>query len=186
MENCSACDCHEKAYGYLFIYLRQVEGHEATVYANFKSRAEEAGILILGEMGLDPGLDHLTASKMIDEIGPSNITSFQSWCGGLPAPECTGIGNPLKYKFSWSPKGAFLALNNKCRFLLDGKVVEIDKGGASLDHAFSFSDFNLSRHKNILTPSLFPGFCLEGLANRDSLAYLAAYNLENCRNKPFI
>ena len=130
-------------------------------------------------MGLDPGLDHLTAVNIIDEFGPSNITSFQSWCGGLPAPECTGVGNPLKYKFSWSPKGALLAPTNRCRFLLDGKIVEFDEGGASLDHPFSFGDFNL-KGENILTPSLWPGFHLEGLANRNSLAYLPAYNLANC------
>lgn len=131
-------------------------------------------------MGLDPGLDHLTAAKLINEMGPSKISSFQSWCGGLPAPECTGTGNPLKYKFSWSPKGSLLAPLNACRFMVDEKVFEFKEGGSSLDHPFSFAEnFSVDKKDFLIAPSLLPGFNLEGLANRDSLAYLPTYGLEN-------
>jgi alpha-aminoadipic semialdehyde synthase len=68
-------------------------------------KAKAAGVTILGEMGLDPGMDHMSAMKVIDEAKAkgSVVRSFSSICGGLPAPEAAD--NPLGYKFSWSPKG---------------------------------------------------------------------------------
>jgi len=67
--------------------------------------AKEAGITVMNEIGLDPGIDHLYAVKTIDEVHKAGgkITSFLSYCGGLPAPECSD--NPLGYKFSWSSRG---------------------------------------------------------------------------------
>jgi saccharopine dehydrogenase-like NADP-dependent oxidoreductase len=55
----------------------------------------------LNEIGLDPGIDHLTACQVFDEVKDrgGKITSFVSWCGGLPAPE--NSDNPIGYKFSW-------------------------------------------------------------------------------------
>ncbi|HEX8316602.1 MAG TPA: saccharopine dehydrogenase C-terminal domain-containing protein, partial [Flavisolibacter sp.] len=68
-----------------------------------------AGLLFLCEMGLDPGIDHMSAKKMIDDIhaGGGKITSFFSHCGGLVAPESDD--NPWHYKISWNPRNIVLA-----------------------------------------------------------------------------
>jgi saccharopine dehydrogenase-like NADP-dependent oxidoreductase len=85
-------------------------------------RVEKAGIVVMNEIGLDPGIDHLYAIKVIDEVHSNGgkILSFVSYCGGLPAPEASN--NPLGYKFSWSSRGVLLALRNSARFWQDGKV----------------------------------------------------------------
>ena len=77
---------------------------------------------ILNEIGLDPGIDHLSAMKIIDEVKHEGgkILSFSSVCGGLPAPEASD--NPLGYKFSWSPRGVLSAGLNPSKFLNNGKV----------------------------------------------------------------
>jgi saccharopine dehydrogenase (NADP+, L-glutamate forming) len=89
------------------------------------AEAKEAGITVMNEIGLDPGIDHLYAVKTIDEVHKAGgkITSFLSYCGGLPAPECSD--NPLGYKFSWSSRGVLLALKNSARYYKDGKIVDV-------------------------------------------------------------
>ena len=86
---------------------------------------EEAGITVMNEIGLDPGIDHLYAVKTIEEVHKAGgkIVSFLSYCGGLPAPE--NSDNPLGYKFSWSSRGVLLALRNQAKYWLDGKVIDI-------------------------------------------------------------
>ncbi len=68
-------------------------------------RARAADIILLNEIGVDPGIDHMSAMQIIDDVHRKGgeITSFRSWCGGLPAPEANT--NPFGYKFSWSPRG---------------------------------------------------------------------------------
>src|SRR5277367_5986807 len=85
-------------------------------------RIKEAGIVVMNEIGLDPGIDHLYAIKTIDEVHAKGgkILSFVSFCGGPPAPEASN--NPLGYKFSWSSRGVLLALRNSARYYKDGKV----------------------------------------------------------------
>ena len=87
--------------------------------------AVQANIPILCEMGLDPGMDHMSAMKVIDEIhrDGGSVLHFSSLCGGLPAPEAAN--NPLRYKFSWSPKGVLSAAKNSAQYLNDGKVVQV-------------------------------------------------------------
>ena len=87
--------------------------------------AKEAGITVLNEVGVDPGVDHLYAIKKIDEIHAKGgkVREFYSYCGGLPAPDCAD--NPLGFKFSWSPRGALLSQRNSATFLKDGKFIEI-------------------------------------------------------------
>ncbi|MBK7030492.1 MAG: saccharopine dehydrogenase NADP-binding domain-containing protein [Bacteroidales bacterium] len=89
------------------------------------AEAREAGIIILNESGLDPGIDHMSAMRIIDHVHAKGgkIDEFYSICGALPAPEAAN--NPLKYKFSWSPKGVVLAGNNDAAYLKDGKEVFI-------------------------------------------------------------
>jgi saccharopine dehydrogenase (NADP+, L-glutamate forming) len=67
----------------------------------------------------------LYAVKTIDEVHKAGgrVTSFLSYCGGLPAPECSD--NPLGYKFSWSSRGVLLALKNQARYYKDGKIVDV-------------------------------------------------------------
>ncbi|KAF6795457.1 saccharopine dehydrogenase [Colletotrichum sojae] len=79
----------------------------------------EAGITIVNEVGVDPGVDHLAAVKIIEEV-----REFYAYCGGLPAPEASD--NPLRFKFSWSPRAALLSRQNSATFLKDGKEVTID------------------------------------------------------------
>merc|ERR1719204_3043558 len=70
--------------------------------------AVEAGITVVNEMGVDPGIDHLLAMECFDEVHTAGgkVESFISYCGGLPAPEASD--NALGYKFSWSPRGALM------------------------------------------------------------------------------
>ena len=87
--------------------------------------AKEAGITVLNEVGVDPGVDHLYAIKKIDEVHSKGgkVREFYSYCGGLAAPDCAD--NPLKFKFSWSPRGALLSQRNSATFLQEGQVTEI-------------------------------------------------------------
>ncbi|KAI0919661.1 hypothetical protein AcV5_001666 [Taiwanofungus camphoratus] len=87
--------------------------------------AKKAGIVVMNEIGLDPGIDHLYAIKTIDEVHAKGgkIKQFLSYCGGLPAPECSG--NPLGYKFSWSARGALLALLNSASYVSRGQQFDI-------------------------------------------------------------
>ena len=90
------------------------------------AQAKEAGITVMNEIGVDPGVDHLSAVLTIDEVHKAGgkILSFKSYCGGLPAPECSD--NPLGYKFSWSSRGVLLALRNQAAFYQDGKVKSVE------------------------------------------------------------
>uniref|UniRef100_A0A674A678 Alpha-aminoadipic semialdehyde synthase, mitochondrial n=1 Tax=Salmo trutta TaxID=8032 RepID=A0A674A678_SALTR len=127
--------------------------------------AEEAGITIVNEMGLDPGIDHMLAMECIDQAKADGCTieSYSSFCGGLPAPECSD--NPLRYKFSWSPYGVLLNTISPAIFLKDNKVVSIPAGGTLMESTAPM-DF-------------LPGFNLEGFPNRDSTKYSEQYGIES-------
>ncbi|KAJ8920057.1 hypothetical protein NQ315_011711 [Exocentrus adspersus] len=127
--------------------------------------AANAGVTILNEVGLDPGVDHLLALECIQEVKAERgrIISFESFCGGLPAPEFSD--NPLRYKFSWSPRGALLNTLSSARYLRKGQIVEI-KAGGELMTATKQLDF-------------LPGFNLEGFPNRDSTQYAKYYGIED-------
>ncbi|KAG9087808.1 hypothetical protein FRC06_002352 [Ceratobasidium sp. 370] len=126
-------------------------------------RAVSADVLLLNEIGLDPGIDHCGAMEMRDrfEREGKKIVSFVSWCGGLPAPEDSNV--PLGMKFSWTPKGLLSAALNSARFKLADEIVQIPGENLLKSH---FPDVPLAR-----------GFALEGLANRDSLGYAEMYKL---------
>ncbi|THU85427.1 hypothetical protein K435DRAFT_970737 [Dendrothele bispora CBS 962.96] len=129
-------------------------------------RAHSSDVLLLNEIGLDPGIDHCSAISLIRNLEAQNkqIVSFTSFCGGLPAPDI-GLDNmgPLRYKFSWSPRGVLTAALNAARFKLRGKEYEIP--GNKLLSSY-FEDVPIS-----------PTIALEGLPNRDSFPYAAMYEL---------
>jgi len=87
--------------------------------------AREAGVPILGEIGLDPGIDHMSAMKTIHRVQSEGgeVVGFYSVCGAIPAPEASL--NPFGYKFSWFPRGALGAAKRPAKYLQDGQEVEI-------------------------------------------------------------
>lgn len=125
-----------------------------------------AGVVLLNEAGLDPGLDHMSAMRVVDDVRRrgGSVVSFRSYCGGLPAPEAND--NPWGYKFSWSPRGVCTAGKNGAVFLRERARVEIPP-----------SDLFLARERVPVTG--VPGWPeLEGYPNRDSLSYIDTYGLE--------
>ncbi len=125
--------------------------------------AREAGVILLNEIGVDPGIDHMSAMKVIHDVERKGgkIVSFMSWCGGLPAPEAND--NPFGYKFSWSPKGVLLAGKNRAQFQRGGKIVEIE-GGTLFDHYWPVYINGLGE--------------FEGYPNRDSMPYARTYGIQ--------
>jgi saccharopine dehydrogenase-like NADP-dependent oxidoreductase len=85
--------------------------------------AKNAGILILNECGLDPGIDHMSAMRVIHKIEKNGgkILSFKSSTGALPAFETNN--NPFGYKFSWAPRGVLLASKNPSKWIENGKII---------------------------------------------------------------
>jgi alpha-aminoadipic semialdehyde synthase len=94
--------------------------------------AVEAGVTIMNEVGLDPGIDHLLAMESFDEIHShgGKVESFVSYCGGLPAPECSD--NPLRYKFSWSPKAVLINTLGGAKYLKGNEVRSPIQNGTPL------------------------------------------------------
>lgn len=137
--------------------------YESEEMLSLRDRAKDANIVILNEVGLDPGLDHMSAMKIIDDIKSrgGRVTCFSSVCGGLPTPEAAN--NPLKYKFSWSPKGVIRASQSAARYRWEGRVNEV-QGNELLKSAAPFLD-------------AWPNLELECLPNRDSLSYEKVYGI---------
>jgi saccharopine dehydrogenase (NADP+, L-glutamate forming) len=128
--------------------------------------AKKEGVLLLNEIGLDPGIDHMSAMRIIDHIHnrEGSVEEFYSLCGALPAPEAAD--NPLKYKFSWSPKGVILASRNSALYLKKGREVFIEPANLFKDR-FNFN---------------FPGIGdLDVYPNRDSISYIDIYGIPETR-----
>ncbi|MRR20593.1 saccharopine dehydrogenase [bacterium] len=128
--------------------------------------AVKAGVIFLNEAGLDPGIDHMSAMRIIDNVRQrgGKIDEFYSLCGALPAPEYAT--NPLGYKFSWSPKGVVLASRNGATYLKHGEIVNVEP-------------INLFKAR-FTHP--FPGVGeLEVYPNRDSVSYVDIYGLKGIR-----
>jgi len=128
--------------------------------------AKEAGVLILNEIGVDPGIDHMSAVQVIHRVQKNGgeVTSFSSYCGGLPAPEANT--NPLGYKFSWSPRGVLLAGKNAARWRKGGKEIYIP-GEELFDNYWPVHIEGLGE--------------LEGYPNRNSLPYLDIYGIPDAK-----
>jgi len=127
----------------------------------------KAGLTFLNEVGLDPGLDHMSALRIIHGIEGrgGTVTSFRSYCGALPAPEADT--NPWGYKFSWSPRGVIVAGRNSARYLEDGEEKTLP--GERL----------FARHW-LVDVKGFGEF--EAYYNRDSIPYVEAYGLTGVRD----
>jgi saccharopine dehydrogenase-like NADP-dependent oxidoreductase len=125
---------------------------------------KEKNLLFLCEMGLDPGIDHMSAMKIIHEIKEKGgeIISFKSHCGGLIAPE--NDNNPWHYKISWNPKNIILAGKSGAIFKQDNNVIHIAYNQLFNNNSTITTDTN-----NIY--AFYP--------NRDSLNYINTYHLQN-------
>jgi saccharopine dehydrogenase-like NADP-dependent oxidoreductase len=130
------------------------------------AEARAAGIIILNELGLDPGIDHMSAMRIIDTVHSKGgkIEEFYSLCGALPAPEAAT--NPFKYKFSWSPKGVVMAGNNDAKYLRHGQVVDVPTRDLfKKPFQVSFPEVGL----------------MEVYPNRDSIEYIGIYGIPEAK-----
>lgn len=127
---------------------------------------KEAGLMFMCEMGLDPGIDHMTANKIIHSIHrvAGSITSFKSYCGGLIAPESDN--NPWHYKFSWNPKNIITAGFGGAKYLHNGKHVEVPY------------EKMFEHNKKIKVDDLG---MLAYYPNRDSLRYMDIYEVPDIK-----
>ena len=124
--------------------------------------ARDAGLALVNEVGLDPGIDHLMAHDLVADYRqiaqPGDVVSFTSYCGGVPK-----YPNPFRYKFSWSPLGVLRALRSPSRSLREGKVLDVARPW----HAITSYDAPLP------TPERF-----EVYPNRDSLPFVEQYGFD--------
>ncbi|WVQ82294.1 hypothetical protein IAT38_004422 [Cryptococcus sp. DSM 104549] len=126
-------------------------------------QAIENDVLLLGECGLDPGIDSMAAMRILDRVQREGkkVGSFVSWCGGLPELGASDV--PLRYKFSWSPKAVLTAAQNDAHYKWEGKTVTVPG--------------NQLLAKHFPEVKLWDELPLEGLANRDSMPYAEKYGL---------
>ncbi|MBC7866965.1 MAG: saccharopine dehydrogenase NADP-binding domain-containing protein, partial [Gloeobacteraceae cyanobacterium ES-bin-316] len=129
---------------------------------SLKDEIHQRKLFFLCEMGLDPGIDHMSAMKIIEEIKEKegNIRSFKSHCGGLVAPESDD--NPWHYKISWNPRNIVLAGSTGAEYKLNDEVKKV-----SYEHLFD----------NANTVDIDGLGKLAYYPNRDSLSYLPVYKL---------
>lgn len=125
---------------------------------------QAAGIVILNEVGVDPGLDHMSAMQIIHKVQQAggHIDGFMSYCGGLPAPEANN--NPFGYKFSWSPRGVLLAARNAAHYLREGQEVNVP-GQELFTHYWMLDVAGLGQ--------------FEAYPNRDSVPYREIYGIKD-------
>jgi len=127
-------------------------------------RARAAGVALVNEVGLDPGIDHLMAHALMDDyraseaFDPANHISFTSYCGGVPK-----HANPFRYKFSWSPLGVLKALRSPSRSVRDYSELRVDRPWDALS----------TYTAPLPTPESF-----EVYPNRDSVPFMAQYGFD--------
>ncbi len=133
---------------------------------NLNDHAKQADIILLNECGLDPGIDHMSAMRIIHDIEMKGgtVVSFKSTTGALPSHEANN--NPFGYKFSWAPKGVLLASRNSSKWLENGKIISIP--GEQLFENYILQDI--------------PGIgTFENYPNRDSIPYKNIYGLKKAK-----
>jgi len=126
--------------------------------------ARKNNIIFLNEIGLDPGIDHMSAMKVIDELRlkKAKLLSFKSYCGGLIHPESDN--NPWNYKFTWNPRNVILAGQGTSKYLESNEIRKIN-----YDSLF----------EEIETIDVLSQGSFEAYANRDSLSYIKSYGLND-------
>ena len=131
--------------------------------AELDEAAKQAGIILLNEIGLDPGIDHMSAMSVIDEIKDNGgeLKSFKSFCGGLVHPDYDN--NPWNYKFTWNPRNVVLAGQGTAQYIENGDYKYIPYN----------SLFERVENMEVMDAGVF-----EGYANRDSLSYRKSYGLD--------
>jgi len=134
---------------------------------SLESDVKNSGLLFLNEMGLDPGIDHMSAKKIIDELldEGAKINSFKSYTGGLIAPESDS--NKWNYKFTWNPRNVVLAGQG-----IPAKYIENKK--------FKYIPYN-RLFKNTERIQVVGHGPFEVYPNRDSLKYREIYGLKNIK-----
>lgn len=129
--------------------------------------AKEKGLIFMNEIGVDPGIDHMSAMRVIDRIRDNggDIILFESFTGGLIAPESDN--NLWNYKFTWNPRNVVIAgQGGAAKFLQEG--------------TYKYIPYNrLFRRTEFLDVKGYGRF--EGYANRDSLKYQSAYGLDHVK-----
>jgi saccharopine dehydrogenase-like NADP-dependent oxidoreductase len=130
---------------------------------NLNQEVTEKGLLFLMETGLDPGIDHMSAMREIQQLNQegARLLEFKSYTGGLIAPESDN--NPWHYKFTWNPRNVILAGQGTAKYLEDGKIKNIPYG-------------KLFERTTKIT---IEGTDFEGYLNRNSLKYHSQYGLSN-------
>jgi saccharopine dehydrogenase-like NADP-dependent oxidoreductase len=129
----------------------------------YHAEALSKGLVFLNEMGLDPGIDHLSAKKIIDHLHQQGaaITLFKSYTGGLIAPESDN--NPWNYKFTWNPRNVVLAGQGTAKYIRNGQYKYVP-----YHQLFQHTDsFHIEGYGDF-----------EGYPNRDSLQYREVYGLQ--------
>ncbi|PIQ15193.1 MAG: saccharopine dehydrogenase [Flavobacteriales bacterium CG18_big_fil_WC_8_21_14_2_50_32_9] len=126
--------------------------------------AKQAGVILMNEIGVDPGIDHLSAMRLIDKIKEDGgrLEAFETFTGGLIAPESDN--NPWNYKFTWNPRNVVLAGQGTVKFIQNNKYKYIPY-------------HQLFRRTEIIDVEEYGK--LEGYANRDSLQYREIYGLKD-------
>lgn len=129
-----------------------------------RPQVEAKGLLFLCEMGLDPGIDHMSAKKLLDNIAArgGKVTSFYSHCGGLVGPRSDD--NPWHYKISWNPRNVVMAGKDGAIFRKDGQTVQ-----------WPYEQLFAEER-----PVKIAGNDYCWYPNRDSLRYIPIYGMEQC------
>ena len=133
--------------------------------AEMEVRVKSQGIIFLNEMGVDPGIDHMSAMRVINRIREAahELLCFETFTGGLIAPESDN--NPWHYKITWNPRNVVLAgQGGPARFIQEGTYKYIPY-------------HRLFRRTEVIDIEGYGKF--EGYANRDSLKYIEKYNLQD-------
>lgn len=151
-----------------------VEHGRSMISASYQDRrvrdlhdaAVRRGALLLCEVGLDPGIDHMSAMALIDRVHSQGcaVTSFRSFCGGLPAPD--SLSNPLKYAITWNPRNVVMAGQHGAQYLHNGKIRIVPHHGV-FERTW---------------PVTIDGIgAMQAYPNRDSLSYQETFGLRDAQ-----
>jgi saccharopine dehydrogenase (NADP+, L-glutamate forming) len=156
----AAKQCLEKKVSMVF------PAYAGAEYSAIADEIKASGLVFVAELGLDPGIDHMSASRAITSIHErgGRIESFRSLCGALPA--LGANNNPWGYKLSWAPASLIGASRRTAKIIRDGQVITWPDG-ETYEHVFMLD---------------IPGYSFEVYANADSTPYVEAYGIPECKS----